>query len=346
MTPGEVLSRLFDALVDVLRPLLKPLGGSERLVVVDDGSGLAVHRVRRGQAEAVPLPLSPRMARAAAQATVELRLPPDRLIARTLQLPAAGRDYLDAIIEHRLDRLTPWRPDRLLYGFSAGSHPAEDGTMTVEFLATSEEIAGESIARVGQIGLVPTVLGSAGEPVDAPLPLDLFRGSRDVGRRRMRRTAGLILVAVMLLVVPATAILSTLAYLAETRLSELDERLLTRRKVLAAATGVGDAQSRDIAMIKAKTADTAMMLLIDRIAARLPDDTHLKELEVDGERIRLNGLSTAAPQLIALLEADDWLEDVRFTAPVTRDDAGRDGFEIGAVWTGRRALAAGAEATP
>jgi hypothetical protein len=33
-----------------------------------------------------------------------------------------------------------------------------------------------------------------------------------------------------------------------------------------------------------------------------------------------------------VLEGDEALSDVRFSAPVTRDDSGRDGFDIVAQW--------------
>jgi general secretion pathway protein L len=69
-----------------------------------------------------------RMLRRARSADLDCGSIPTRVISRTLQLPAAGRDYLKPIIEHRLDRLTPWKPEKVLYGFALGYEAAVGDT--------------------------------------------------------------------------------------------------------------------------------------------------------------------------------------------------------------------------
>jgi len=337
MSAAGLPSRLLNAFVEGLEPLVGRFPARCRLVAVEDGDTFRFYAIEKGKAApmefgAVPGKAVARRLKRAASGGVELRLSPERLIARSLQLPAAGREYLDSIIEHRLERLTPWRPERVVYGFAVSGEPAADGSMAVDFLATSGEIARDRAERLAALQLTPTALGSAAEPLERPLRVDLYRGSRDPRRRRLRRATGFALALIALLVLPALAVSTWVTYEAGGRLAELDQRLATKRNVLRAAAGNTDAQARDVRLIEQKRPDTATMLLVDRIATLLPDNTWLRELEIDGPKVRLAGFSADAPALIPVLEGDEALSGVRFSAPVTRDDSGRDGFDIVAQW--------------
>jgi general secretion pathway protein L len=340
-TPGLV-SKLLDAFVEAVEPLFGRLVSKDRLVAVEDGHGLSFFAVTKGRVVPVGGSGGPegrdlkRLRRARGDA-VELRLQPSRILTRTLNLPAAGREFLEPIIEHRLERLVPWRPEKVLFGYVADGETAADGTMTVEFAATSEDIAAAAVARLEAFDLVPTALGSAAEPIDRPLRVDLYRGSRDVGRKRLRRTVGFALAIAFGLLVPATAGSVVIGGMADARLVELEQRLATKRNVLRAATGAGAAEGRDRDLIRSKSAETAVVLLIDRLATVVPDDTYLRELTIEGAELHMVGLSANAPSLIGVLEAEPALSNVRFAAPVTRTDDGRDSFDIVAAWDSRAA---------
>jgi general secretion pathway protein L len=343
------VSKLLDAFVEAVEPLFGRFTSKSRIVAVEDEHGLTFFaasggKVRpiggRGGIDGRELK---RLRRARGRA-VELRLAPERILTRTLNLPAAGREFLEPIVEHRLERLTPWRPDKVLFGYAADGEVAPDGSMTVDFAATSEEIAAAATARLEAFDLVPTALGSAAEPVDRPLRIDLYRGTRDVGRRRLRRTVGFVLAIVFALVVPAAAGSYALGYLADERLAELEQRLATKRNVLRAAAGAGEADGRDRELIEAKSADAAVVVLVDRLASAIPDDTYLRELTIEGATVHLIGFSASAPALIGLLEDDPALSGVRFAAPVTRTEDGRDSFDILAAWDARAVPAEAADA--
>jgi len=46
----------------------------------------------------------------------EVRLDGSRVLSKILKLPAASSGYLDPIVRHQLDRVTPWAADRVVYG--------------------------------------------------------------------------------------------------------------------------------------------------------------------------------------------------------------------------------------
>lgn len=311
-----------DDLVALAQPLARRAGGRGRLIAVAEGDELALYEAT-GAAAPKPLPAT---ARKRGGQPTELRLPADAVLTRSLTLPAAGREYLDPIVEHRLERLIPWSPDRALYGYRVAGE-TEAGELSVELAATSRDIADRWLAKASARGLEPTAIGSAAEPLDRPLEIDLWRGARDTAQIRARRTVAFAAALTAALVIPALALSLYASYAAENRLAGIEARQNAARATLAAAAGAG-AGSREAALIKTKRADDAMTTLVDRLARAVPSDTVLRDLEIDEGRVRLAGSSAASPGLIARLEASGLTRDTRFAAPVTRAPDGRDLFEI------------------
>ncbi|WP_237154329.1 PilN domain-containing protein [Oryzibacter oryziterrae] len=329
---------LLDAFVNGLAPLAGRFGARSRWVVSETAEGARLHAVNaRGvttdlgaltEADGRPA----RALRKLRGGRIELRIDPQRILTRTLSLPAAGKAYLDPIIEHRLDRLTPWRPEKVVFGYAAASETAADGTLAVDFAATSRDVLNEALDRLAAVGLTPTAVGSGAEPIDAPLRIDLLRGSGDPTLKRLRRASVIGLVLAFALLLPAAIGSYMLASQEADRVSELDQRLKVKRQVLSLAAGAGKAEGRDLELISAKTEPASVALLIDRLSALVPDDTYLGELSLEGDKLHLAGTSVNAPALIGLIEADPVLSDARFTAPVTRTDDGRDSFDLTVHW--------------
>ena len=311
-----------DDLVALATPLAQKAGARGRLAAVAEGEALVLYEVpASGEPKRLALTDKKRAA-----AIVELRLPAEVVLTRELVLPAAGRDYLDPIIEHRAEKLVPWTLDRALYGYRVdGETPS--GELSVAFAATSRDIADLWLGRARAMGLEPTALGSAAEPIDRPLELDLWRGGKDRLHAKALRLVRAAAAIAALVVLPLLALSLWTNYSAEQRLDSIEARSITARRALQAAVGAGTG-SREAALIAAKRPDAAMVTLIDRLARAIPKDTALRDLEVDEGRIRLAGASAASPGLIARLEASGLMRDTRFAAPVTRGPDGRDLFEI------------------
>ncbi|QZO01816.1 hypothetical protein [Chenggangzhangella methanolivorans] len=267
MSLQGVFRTAVDDLVALAQPLAARAGARDRLVALAEGDELTLYEV---PANGAPKRL-PAGARKRGGQPTELRLPAETVLMRTLALPAAGRDYLDPIVEHRLERLIPWSPDRALYGYRV-SGETESGELSVDLAATSRDIADRWLAKASARGLEPTSIGSASEPLDQPLEIDLWRGARDTAQIRARRTVAFAAAIVAAVVVPALGLSLYASYAAETRLADIEHRQNRARATLAAAAGAG-AGSHEAALIKAKRPDDAMTTLIDRLARAVPADT-------------------------------------------------------------------------
>lgn len=334
MNAREILAKLVEAFVEVVEPVVGRFVRRSRWVAVEDGDDILLYEILRAGASLRGRisgldKRHERMLRRARSADLELRLDPDRVISRTLQLPAAGRDYLGPIIEHRLDRLTPWRPEKVLYGFALGSEAQAGDTVAVEFAATSQDVVAQALGRLEPLGLAPTAIGAAVGPLDTPVRIDLYRGEHNSVRRQLRKAASVLLALTAFGLLPVCIACFWFAHAAEQRLEAVNASLAARRVVLQAMTGAG-AGSRELQLIGEKRPEFAVVLLIDQLAALLPSNTFLNRLEINAEKVRLSGVSADAPALIGLLEAEPGLSEVSFAAPVTRDDQSRDLFEIAA----------------
>ena len=72
-----------------------------------------------------------------------------------------------------------------------------------------------------------------------------------------------------------------------------------------------------------------MVEILEAVSELLPDHTFLSRLEVRRSDVTLKGTSQAASALIALLDSDPRLSNVRFASPVTRDpQTGGERFHI------------------
>jgi general secretion pathway protein L len=324
-----VWRRLLQAFGVLVDPLLLRFETRQRLVamVLEDG-GLAFHRVLKGQA--IPLRTPNDVPVGTRWTDIELRLPNAQVLQTTIVMPAASRGFLQPIIEHRLERLTPWRPDKVRYGFRASDDADDAGNMRVAFLAVSTDVFNQALARLRSMGFEPTAVGAReGDLVD-PLSLDLL-GSGAARQRFLGRVAPrvwLVAMACLLFAVIATGLWESEA---TARRDEAAAHLLKARKLVKTATlGVGGEREHRLLAEKRPAAST--MLLIDRLSRIIPSDTYLREMTASAQSVRLLGTSGNAPALIGLLEAQGF-SDVRFTAPLTREKDRRDSFEL----TARRA---------
>ncbi|KQP94626.1 MULTISPECIES: PilN domain-containing protein [unclassified Methylobacterium] len=318
---------LLDALVATIRPLLGRFSTGLSHVVTIAPNGLVLHTSQKDRlGPPQHLDSNVRAPETFHKGAVELRLPPEVFLTRALRLPDAGRSYLQPIITHRLERLTPWRADQVLYAYSVVDGVSEDGTIGVDLLATSVDLVAPFLARLANAGLTATALGSAAEPLDAPLRFDLYKGRTQPADDRLRGRIGRGLAILLSGLTVACLLSAVVAASAASNAEEVRQRLTALRTKLTLRGGVGT--SRERILIEGKRTENATIVLIDKLSRALPDGTVLRELDIGPARIRLVGRSIDAPALIARLEAEAGLKNPRFAAPVIRDAEKRDAFDL------------------
>lgn len=332
---GEALS----SFIDMIEPAVVRLAAGKRLVAVEspDRLGLTFHLVSGRRAKVIANSTEDqetliKVLKRTRVSCAELRLDPDHMTATRFKIPAAGAQFTRQIVESRLDRLTPWRPDAVLHGFALSTKLGPDGQLDVDFVATSRDIVSASVDRLAKFGLTPSALGSAEQPVTQRLRVDLYDGKNNSAQKARRRSIGIVTIGLLAVSLLACGMTAYTSRQTSQRIIQLDAILAKARNRLVTALGSSAERDQDFAFIATKQLSEARFYLIDRLAAILPDNTYLDGLDIEPGSIHLAGSSADVSGLVKLLENDILFSDVKFSAPVTRQENGRDRFEITALY--------------
>ncbi|MDQ3558263.1 MAG: PilN domain-containing protein, partial [Pseudomonadota bacterium] len=260
---------------------------------------------------------------------VEVRLDAGRVLSKALQLPASSRQYLDAIVGHQVERMTPWAADRVVFDYTVDEAATNAEQVSVRLVATSRDVLDAAVERLAGLGVKPALVGTSEDPLDRPSPVNLLQASKLGRKQALRRHVAIALAAIAVAGASVSGFTGWRLYSfsaeAATVQAELDE----------ARRAVEEARSRTVnseayaKLLARKQGVVAMVVLVDELSKIIPAGTFLSELQIEDQGLRITGFSDDAPALIATLESAAVLKDVNFAAPTTRDEGtSQDRFEI------------------
>src|SRR5690242_14901960 len=146
--------------------------------------------------------LPPEAAKQLSDRDVDLVMPKDQLLVRTLDpLPAESRQYLDGIVRHQLERFVPWRSDNVLYSYEITTASADDDRLVVHVAATARTLHKPLIEAANAAGprklrLVYPAAAQAG----GDIAIAVENGGSEIAHARQLRTgiiAGLAAIIVL-----------------------------------------------------------------------------------------------------------------------------------------------------
>jgi general secretion pathway protein L len=259
-------------------------------------------------------------------AHVELRLRPQRFVSKEMSLPAQARSFLPQIVANQIDRLTPWTREQALFGYV--ERGLVDSKLIVLLAATDRRRLSPLLEMIS--GLNPAsllvVASGLGDDSAPPVPMASAGGGLGVRSATLRRALAIGLVGVWSLI-PIDQ-----AYVAWRTMQIRDEAERVESetsRLRASLLRPGVTADEGQALFHRKLAGPFATVMVDRLAKVLPDDTYLTDLEFDGSKLRIAGLSPDATRLIDLLEKSGNVFDVSFYAPTTRSrSSARERFFI------------------
>ncbi len=309
----------------------------DRLEVIENADGKAVSLAALGPRQAKSTPETAANAlRAAVQssAPVVLRLSPEEVVERTIQIPKGASDVIEPVLRNQMNRIVPWPQEETLFGYTA----TESGTgaqdhIDVKVAATTRSVLETALNEARALGIEPGLVDYApGEDLHVGMVLHALAPDP---RLRMARRLNASFAAILAIFLISGVTGAYRLWQLESEKAGLQTRIATARKLIAEA-GNRNAQStalRDAAatLIQRKAAEPPVIRLIDALSRALPDNAYLAVLEIRGGTARLTGKADEATALIAAIEAAPEYEDVGFAAPTTRDpDGGAESFTIAA----------------
>jgi general secretion pathway protein L len=339
---NEAFSRWIDSVAQMAASLLGRIGSPStiRLVEAENGEfrlqlikGATVGkvasplRIRDGQIDRDHASIS---SEALAGNHVELVLQPDRFLFRPLELPNRASEFLAGIVRSQIDRLTPWTASDAAYGWSK---LVKDDTekITVTVAATTISLIKpyvQAIANIGAASIAVFVL-----PPESQSNESLIKvwEQRDLSTKDIARTRQM-LVRVLAGCGIAAAISVGASTVASVTLSAQQDQLLKQISGARSAASASTAAGAQQLLERRKYDSASAVLVLETLSKILPDQTYVTELQVEGNKLRVSGITQDAPALITLIEQSGRFTRASFFAPTTRSTSNAgDRYHIEAI---------------
>lgn len=249
-----------------------------------------------------------------------------------LEIPEAARPHADGIIKTKLSQISPWNPDKVLFGHDCGD-PSKIG----EGSATTISVA---MANSDRYSLPPSTrtkpYRSLRYEVPSPggyaIPLHTIdwnsEGQRPAATGFFK--AALITVATVSLFGLAGGYAVDAWY--DSRQAQLNERQTEARKAIASLRqSLADPGTPEQKLIELSDRDPSRRLSLEALARLIPANTHAQRVEITGNRLRIAGLSDDPTAALRQLANSGIFSQVVFSAPTVRERNGdRLTYEISA----------------
>jgi general secretion pathway protein L len=251
----------------------------------------------------------------------ELVLRSPRFMFRPLELPGRASEFLDGIVRAQIDRLTPWSAADAVFGWSKPV-PAGADRIQVTVAATARAQVTPYLQALAGLGARSVSISTLAEDSSGGLvPIKVMdenaRPVIDVNRVRRALIAVLLLSGLVAAgaVTAATVIAGNLG----AQQDELTRRIAERRALIRAGGLGGEAAISTHGKLQKRKHETpSTVIVLEVLSQILPDHTYVTELRIEGDKLRLIGLTQDAPSLIRLIEQSPHFTRATFFAPTTR----------------------------
>ena len=263
---------------------------------------------------------------------VEMILQPDRFLFRPLELPNRAAEFMPGIVRSQIDRITPWNAADSAFGWSTPVK-ADAERMVVTVAATTLVLIKPYVQAITDIGVRSiAVFTFLPEATSDTKPIKVWeqkgQSAGEIGRTRRA------LVIILAVVGIATGIAFAADVGANTFLTAQQDELARQIFGIRSAANVarGSITTTQHALEQRKHEAPSSVLVLETLSKILPDQTYVTELRLEGNRLRLTGITRDAPSLIGLIERSGRFTRASFFAPTTRpsSDTG-DRFHIEAI---------------
>ena len=325
-TGRSAINWLVEGLIQAWAAVEDRLWPRRRLLLVQTAEGYTLHRpdgqaVERLQLGGPAADFPPEAEAVVKDGDVDIVLPVEEVLVRALDpLPAQSKPYLDGIVRHQLERLTPWRASDVLYSYHAAPAGPEDSRLMVTIAATARSLHRRRLEQLAalQPRHIRLVFRNALEGKDVAIDVS-GDGAAMLREQRMRRAIGWSAVGLTTASLLAVVLLVLVWQRTEATLETVEREVADLRAKLTATGPVLSLADRDVASIFNRRLNTPVAVLaLDALSASLPDDTWLSEFRIAEGRIRMSGVSRSVSRLVPLLEASPSFAEATFFAPTTR----------------------------
>ena len=269
-------------------------------------------------------------------------LAPARALRRRMVLPSAAGASLRAVAAFEIERQTPFEREAVEYDARLLG-PAGSGRIETELVVVPRNAVAAFLADLG-----PVADGLHGMDVAAadgqPLGVDVLPSGRRVRRRDPWRAWNRWLLLAILGVVALAAwqVLQNRRAAASAFAVQVEAEARQAREVAARQQRLQHLVDGHAFLDQARAARPTMVELLDEITRRLPLDSHLEKLAVEGDQLLVIGYSPDAAGLVPRMEDSELWTSPALSGSVLADRGTRkDRFTLTARLAGASAASEG-----
>jgi len=249
---------------------------------------------------------------------VELMLSASRCLFCPLELPCLAAEFLGGIVRAQIDRLTPWHAPDAAFGWSAPIE-IEGGRLTTTIAATPLASIKPLLNSFFAKGVRSVAVSVAAPGADGP-PIRIWeqRAPDALQAGRIRKLLVAMLATAAILAGGAVGAAAIGRSYLEADYEQRDNEINRLRAAVSGNATVGSAAGAQRALVQRKLAASSAVMIIEALAKLLPDHTHVIELRLEENKLRLIGQTRDAASLIGLIEQSGQFKHATFFAPTTR----------------------------
>lgn len=261
---------------------------------------------------------------------IEMILQPDRFLFRPLELPNRAAEFMPGIVRSQIDRITPWNAADSAFGWSEPVK-ADAERMVVTVAATTLALIRPYVQAITDIGVRSiAVFTFLPEATSDAKPIKVWEQKGQSGGKIGRTRRALVIILATVGIAAGIAFVADVG--AGTFLTAQQDDLARQISGIRSTANVARGTITQHALEQRKHEAPSSVLALETLSKILPDQTYVTELRLEGNRLRLTGITRDAPSLIGLIERSGRFTRASFFAPTTRSpsDTG-DRFHIEAI---------------
>jgi general secretion pathway protein L len=165
---------------------------------------------------------------------------------------------------------------------------------------------------------VESVAVSTPGPDAVPIRVLDQKGHGGIDVARVRRILLTVLAVTGIAAISSVSVATILAENLGARQDAIARRIAERRSLLRTGEGVDGATAAQRTLERRKYEVPSSVIVLETLSNILPDHTYVTEVRIEGDKLRITGITRDAPSLIRLMEQSPQFTRATFFAPTTR----------------------------
>ena len=250
-----------------------------------------------------------------------LRFSAADVLRPSVKLPNARNKVLAGALGYELEQLTPLDPTSLYFDYKIEERDRATNSVLIALRIIRKDIVDEALALCHAAGLKVATIAFENDPLEADasrFPVDKLAYRR--WQWRLHGSVALIGVIIVLLFGLAFAIYAR----GSAEVDSLNDKVANEAVAAARVEHIArevSATRRAFATLAREKREPLAISILASLTHTLPSGTWLTDFAIDGRKVRIQGNSPDASELISLVDSSGTFANAQFEAPVVQDQS-------------------------